>query len=121
MNTHPDTPPETPEAEKTLRIRTLNDVFRASFVGGRVMLTSGIQAQGEESVQEIIRKVQTFKDFTPDNDPHGEHDFGAIEHDGQKVFWKIDYYDNTMTYGSEDPSDPKQTTRVLTVMLAEEY
>jgi len=84
-------------------------------------MTSGIQALGHEMIKTIIHKVQTFKDFTQDNDPHGEHDFGAIEHEGQKVFWKLDYYDDTMTYGSEDASDTEQTTRVLTVMLAEEY
>lgn len=121
MNTPSDTPPETVEAEKTLRIRTLNDAFRATFVGGKVLLTSGIQALSEENAHQIILKVQAFKDFSPDNDPHGEHDFGSLEHDGEKVFWKMDYYDETMMYGSEDPSDPKQTVRVLTVMLAEEY
>jgi hypothetical protein len=69
----------------------------------------------------IREKVETFNDFTPGNDPHGERDFGAFEHNGNKIFWKIDYYDNTMTNGSEDPSDPKQTVRVLTIMLASEY
>jgi len=65
--------------------------------------------------------VKEFSDFTDDNDPWGEHDFGSFEHDGQKFFFKLDYYDNNLEFGSEDPSDPVQTTRVLTVMLAEEY
>jgi hypothetical protein len=65
--------------------------------------------------------VETFDVFTHDNDPYGEHDFGAFEHNGQRIFWKIDYYDLTMTIGSEDPSDPKHTVRVLTVMLASDY
>ena len=69
----------------------------------------------------VREKVETFSAFTPDNDPYGERDFGAFEHDGQKILWKIDYYDGTMTKGSEDPSDPKQTVRVLTIMLASEY
>jgi hypothetical protein len=66
-------------------------------------------------------KVETFDLFTQDNDPYGERDFGAFEHNGARIFWKIDYYDLTMTNGSEDPSDPKQTVRVLTIMLASEY
>ncbi|WKL23776.1 DUF3768 domain-containing protein (plasmid) [Agrobacterium tumefaciens] len=69
----------------------------------------------------IVEAVQSFKAFTPDNDPHGEHDFGAVVIESQKVFWKIDYYAPDMMHGSEDPSDPKQTRRVLTIMLAGEY
>jgi|ERR1035437_1039079 hypothetical protein len=69
----------------------------------------------------IREKVETFDAFTPDNDPHGEHDFGELEHNGDRLFWKIDYYDSKMTTGSEDPADPKQTVRLLTIMLASEY
>lgn len=121
MNTLNEKPQEIPEAVKTLRIRTLNDTFRTILVGGKTLFTMGIQALGVGSVQGIVRKVQTFNDFTPDNDPHGEHDIGAIEHNGQKVFWKIDYYDENLEFGSEEPWNTEKTTRVLTVMLAEEY
>ena len=103
------------------RIRELNDAFRTSLSGGRVMMTAGIDALDGDVKAMIIREVATFKDFTADNDPHGEHDFGAIEVAGLKVFWKIDAYDPTMTYGSEDPANPDVTTRVMTIMLADEY
>jgi hypothetical protein len=69
----------------------------------------------------VLNKVFTFDDFTPDNDPYGEHDFGMVEHAGEKYFWKFDYYDKDMEFGSPDPSDPAQTTRVLTVFLSSEY
>jgi hypothetical protein len=69
----------------------------------------------------VLNKVFTFEDFTPDNDPYGEHDFGMVEHAGEKYFWKFDYYDKHMEFGSPDPSDPAQTTRVLTVFLSSEY
>ena len=59
--------------------------------------------------------------FTPDNDPHGERDFGVFEHNGERISWKIYYYAPDMEHGSEDPSDPAQTVRVLTIMLASEY
>jgi len=55
------------------------------------------------------------------NDPWGEHDFGAVEIDGEKAFWKIDCYDRTLTAGSENPANEALTHRVLTIMLASEY
>ena len=102
-------------------IATLNDRFRQTFTGGRVMMTQGVQALGPTTIEEILVLVREFDRFDEANDPHGEHDFGAIEHQGEKLFWKIDYYDPTFGFGSEDPADPIRTRRVLTVMLAEEY
>ena len=103
------------------RICELNDAFRKTFVGGRVCLTQGVNALSDVARLAVIQKVRDFADFTPDNDPHGEHDFGSFEFDGDKFFWKIDYYAPDMDGGSEDPSDPAVTTRVLTIMFAEEY
>ena len=103
-------------------IAELNDLCRnAMGIGGRVFQTSGIQALSPAEQSAIREKVETFDAFTADNDPYGERDFGAFEHNGQRIFWKIDYYDSTLTKGSEDPSDPRQTVRVLTIMLASEY
>jgi hypothetical protein len=107
---------------KARQIAALNDLCRKAMgLAGRVYQTRGITALPAEDQCAIRQKVETFDTFTQDNDPHGEHDFGAFEHNEQRIFWKIDYYDLTMNYGSEDPSDPKQTVRVLTIMLASEY
>lgn len=109
-------------ATPSQRIAELNDLCRtAPGIAGRWFITPGIRALSEADQSAIREKVERFTDFTSDNDPHGEHDFGAFEHNGQKIFWKIDYYDLTMQRGSEDPADPKQTMRVLTILLAEEY
>lgn len=91
------------------------------MVGGRVLITTGVAALGPEGVERVLRAVRTFDDFDGDNDPYGEHDFGALEVDGVRVFWKIDYFDRSLEFGSPDPVDPSVTTRVLTVMLAAEY
>jgi uncharacterized protein DUF3768 len=69
----------------------------------------------------VLRRVRCFDQFDPDNDPHKEHDFGSFEFAGQTIFWKIDHYDLAVQCGSEDPADPAVTTRILTIMLAEEY
>lgn len=102
-------------------IRRLNDRFRQTLEGGRALITQGVLAQGESFVSQAIAAVKAFDAFTPDNDPYGEHDFGAIEIDGRRVFWKIDYYDLGERAGSPNPADPNVTVRVLTILLAEEY
>jgi hypothetical protein len=112
--------------ERTKRIAELNDAFRKGERPelGRLMITSGVRELarawplGEIAVYQA---VQQFEDFSEDNDPHGERDFGSFEFAGEKVFWKIDYYNKALDGGSEDPADPAQTTRVLTIMLAQEY
>ena len=105
----------------TNRIQALNDQFRETFTGGRVVFTSSVAALDSKILDELITAVRYFDNFNEDNDPHGEHDFGAVELNGEKFFWKIDYYDKTMEYGSEDPSYPELTTRVLTIMYANEW
>lgn len=103
------------------QIQYLNDSFRKSFMGGRLVLTQGIAALNEELQAKVLHAVSAFDQFNQDNDPHGEHDFGTIYLSDLKVFWKIDYYNRTMDGGSENPADPAVTTRVMTIMLAEEY
>lgn len=107
------------EATRTKRIRDLNDRFRRTLIGGRFVMTRGVAAR--DDIAAIVARVRAFDSFNVDNDPYGEHDFGAFECGTDKFFWKIDYYDHELEAGSPDPSDPTVTTRVLTVMLAEEY
>jgi hypothetical protein len=115
------------------RIAELNDQLRAragfpvlnatDAPKGLIVTTCGVLGLSQAERLIVFRAVRRFADFSEDNDPHGEHDFGAIDvADVGRVFWKIDYYaDATCRFGSEDPSDPEQCFRVLTVMLAEEY
>lgn len=103
------------------RIRALNDRARHSFTGCRVAITRGIAALGHDAVYAIFDLVKAYDDFTPDNDPYGEHDFGSLYWGEHQVFWKFDYYDIDYTMHSPDPADETVTSRVLTVMLAEEY
>lgn len=107
--------------EKAERIRQLNDQFRRSGVGGDILITLGVQDLGMESVWAIVSEVRHFDDFNTKNDPYGEHDFGAFDHEEQRIFWKIDYYDPDTMSGSEDPSVAQVKHRMLTIMLASEY
>jgi Protein of unknown function (DUF3768) len=108
-------------AEKAARIRQLNDELRTIGRGGLVMMTIGVQRLGVIHHAEIMHAIRSFDAFNEDNDPHGEHDFGALDLAGQRLFWKIDYYDLDLMMGSPDPADPNLTCRVLTIMLASEY
>jgi hypothetical protein len=104
------------------KIAELNDQLRKHGAGnGRVMVTRSVRQLGPEFEIAALLKVRTFDAFTTANNPHGERDCGNFDLQGRQVLWKIDYYDPTLTTGSEDPSDPVQTYRVLTIMLAEDY
>ena len=103
---------------RTKRIRELNDSFRRSFSGGRVMLTASVDALPSDVKAMAIRKVATFDHFTEDNDPYGEHDFGAFDLAGPKFFWKLDLYEEPNV---KDSNGEPRMTRVLTIMLAEDY
>ena len=103
---------------RTERIRDLNDAFRRSCSGGQVVLTAGVDGLPSDVKAMAIRNVATFGAFTTDNDPHGEHDFGAFDLAGQKFFWKIDLYEEP---GVKDGDGEPVVKRVLTIMLAEDW
>ena len=93
----------------------LNDQFRRS--GRGVVLTGGVQSV--KDLPGLLQAIKEFDSFNEDNDPWKEHDFGKLNWNGDKVFWKIDYYNESYS----EWEDPLLGTchRVLTVMLAEEY
>ena len=107
--------------DQTGRIRALNDELRRTGTGGRVVLTAGVAALQPEAVAAALLAVQVYDAFTSDNDPHGEHDFALLEAAGERVIFKIDYYDREMSMHSPDSANPAVTVRVLTIMLASEY
>ena len=102
--------------ETSAKIAAINDEHRRNME--RCTVTRGVAAMGQD-VNEIFVKVRDFTDFTEDNDPYGEHDFGSFTVSGVKIFWKIDYYDESLGYWC-DPLSP-DCVRVLTIMRADEY
>lgn len=107
------------------QIRALNDQARAAGPGPDDavlwLTTTGVNQLGPVAVAAAIQRVRTFDQFDQGNDPHGEHDFGAFDLQGERLFWKIDYYDRSLQEGSPDPADEAVTCRVITIMLALEY
>lgn len=107
-----------PRAEAIAR---LNDALRRHGRGGAIMVTRGVLSLPLFRPEQLLRALAAYDSFDPENDPHGERDFGDLSLFGHDLLWKIDYYDTELRYGSNDPADPGQTQRVLTVMLASEY
>ncbi len=107
------------QTAKTARIRDLNDAFHRTFSGGKVVMTTGVDALPDMvKAAALQRKPRPSPTFTEDNDPYGEHDFGSFDLWGRKFFWKIDLYEEP---GVKDKSGEPVVTRVLTIMLASEY
>ena len=113
------------DAPDPARIRALNDALRQTFTGGRIVMTTlpsaGVGALPDRMRGALITAVRAFDRFDGDNDPYGEHDFGALTVEGEQVYFKIDYFDRSLRLSSPDPADPTVTVRVLTLMLVNEY
>ena len=121
---------EKSEAEIATKIAEQNDRFRRTWgadftVPGQIVLTRGVADLSPAAKAIIMQRVQGFDVFTEDNDPYGDHTFGAFEFEvagnDYRIFWKIDLYDTEYSMGSDDPANPSVTRRVLTIMHASEY
>src|SRR5918998_973147 len=86
----------TASPEKTARIRELNDRLRRHGVGGRVMITPGIQALGRDGIREVLIAVARVDDFNEDNDPWHEHDYTVLTVNGRRISFKFDYYNRDL-------------------------
>jgi hypothetical protein len=71
--------------------------------------------------REVDEESADKASLTRHNDPHGEHDCFFFQVEGERYFCKVDYYDRSMEYGSENPEDPEVTTKVLTIGTAADY
>ena len=118
------------ETDRTAKIAEQNDLFRTTWgadpsVQGQIVVTQGVSALSVIAQMRIMGAVKEFATFTEDNDPYGDHTFGAFEvtDEGEAIllFWKIDLYDTDYTFGSDTPEDTGATRRVLTIMQRHKY
>jgi hypothetical protein len=103
------------------RIAALNDAFRRTLIGGRLVMTAGIRALPRKMQAAIIEQLRSFEEFDADNDPDGYHNGGRFEHCGRTILWHIDLDERGYYWNKPDPADPAKHTFVLTIFLAEEY
>src|SRR4051794_23065283 len=109
------------ESNRTRKIRALNNHCRCTFTGCSIMLTSAVAELDPELKAKVLEAVRTFDNFDKWNDPHHEADMALFDIGEDKFFWKFDYYEPSMKYGSDDPSDVTKTRRVLTIGFASDY
>ena len=124
--------------ERTARIARLNDLARRAIgVACTAVATVGFRSLPASDQSRVRELIETYDAFDDNNDPHGERDFGTIyqlgdgrwttdrprvrDDERERVFWKFDYYDRDLQFGSEDAANPAVTRRVLTIMLSDEY
>ncbi len=107
-----------------------NDAFRTSITAcpkspdippGKLVMTAGVAAQSDAFRAALIGALIAFDTFDADSDPYGLHEMGVLEIEGERVWFKFDSYDESYEYGSEAPTDPARTRRVLTLLFPSEY
>lgn len=81
-----------------MKIARKNDLCRTTFLFCKVLLTREVSNSPDK--EDIITAVREFNRFTPDNDPHGEHDFGQVNVNGSQYFFKFDCYDSNYEFFS---------------------
>lgn len=130
MTTNSLDDPEHNVGVQAAMIAEQNDSFRKAMGGfpdkeivprGRLVMTQGVDTLGPEVHMLLLERLAQFNDFTMDNDPHGWHEFGEIHVNDERIWFKIDLYDEDYDMGSEVPHDPEKTRRVLTLLLPSEY
>jgi len=125
-----DPTPDFSSKEVATIVAVQNDKFRRAAFGiptpqpipqGQVFVTPGISARDESFRAALTHAVVAYDDFNSDCDPHGWHEMGVVEIEGETVWFKIDLYDEAYEYGSSDPTELRVTRRVLTLLFSSEY
>ena len=121
---------EEPSIEEQARLAEMiaiaeqNDLFRQkptlNEASGRWVYTVAINAKGPAFLEDCVKAVGEYSDFTEDNDPYGTHEMGFMTVQGKKVWWKCDKGDDH-EWESPNPSVLVETRRVLTILFPDDY
>ncbi len=102
--------------DRRAKIIELNDQLRTTFKGGRVQMTPSVYALDNRLRGRALSVMATYRTFDADS----EHDRGVFIFAGYAFEWRIEYRGQDGTGVSPDPSDPKQTFRVLTLYAVDD-
>ena len=101
-------------------IARLNDQLRKSGEGGTIVITRNVRGLEGLNVPELATALANYDGFD-DNDPHGERDMGHFVVFDTDLYFKIDYFDQDLEFGSDDPADASITHRILTIMTKADF
>lgn len=107
--------------ENAKQIAELNDQFRQTFKGGKVVYSEGVKALPTMERVKVFSAIKAFSNFNEENDPYQEHHFGSVTINGERYFFMIDYFTLGLKHYSENPADPKITKRVMTIIKDSEF
>lgn len=115
-----------PAVDRTETIARLNDRARLGLdPSARTVITRNCLATfcDPDTIDAVLVQAELFAAFRRCNfsDDSPERDFAAITFRDHKIWLKIDCYDEALEYGSEDPANASITTRVITILLPEDY
>ena len=100
--------------------RALNDHFRKTGQGGIVTLSMGLHKLGQAEVDNVMKQLAGEKG-DKSVEAGSEHDTGEIQVGNRTVNWEINYYNKELDDVSDNPTNPDQTTRFMTLLLSTEY
>jgi len=110
----------TPNSSSLQKIRALNDQFRKTGQGGIVTISMGLHQLGRPEVDAIMKHLAGEKG-DKSVEPNSEHDMGEFDVGSRTISWEINYYNNDLDDESEDPANPDETKRFMTLLLSTEY
>jgi Protein of unknown function (DUF3768) len=100
-------------------IRRLNDEFRTTFRGGRILFTGSVAALPAMVKAALLGQIASFISFQ--GNASEERDYGSFEYCNREISWKIEYWDLNLVKLSEDPADPAKTNRPMIVGLRQDW
>ncbi|EPX76797.1 DUF3768 domain-containing protein [Salipiger mucosus] len=86
--------PITETGKRNNEIRTRGLFARGPDQVAELIGTVGIEALGQDAVNDLIRQLMAFEDFEEGNDPYGDRDFGKLEYDGKTVIFRIELHED---------------------------
>ena len=117
---------------KITHLGVKNNLMRAEFLAGaqglpgfhnRIVTTPGILAltKTDANIRQLLQDILEFREEDFTDDEAGNRNRFTVQYEHTTVLCFIDNWDLELAYGSKEPLNDAKTTRVLNILLPEEY